>query len=580
VISSPFSSRTRVHEYGGGSFIVGHNAVCFSDFSDQRLYLVKDTDKPVPITPEGPLRYADGVVDAERGRLICVVEDHHAGPEREAANSIAAIDLKGERGIRPLVQGSDFYSSPRLSPDGTRLTWLTWNHPDMPFEAAELWTATIASDGAVHDAFHVAGGRDGSACQPRFSPDGTLYFVLERMGWWNLCRWSDGGVESLNDMEAEFAGPQWVFGMSHYAFESPGRIICSYVKLGTSYLASLNTHTRKLESIELPYTSIGAVQAGPGFAVLLAGSPVEASAIVHLNLADGRTHVIRRSASVRVEDGYTSIPTAIEFPTENGLTSHAFYYHPKNRDFVAPAESRPPLLVISHGGPTSATSSTFNPSVQYWTSRGFAVADVNYGGSTGYGRDYRHRLDGRWGIVDVDDCVNCARYLIDRGEVDPQRTAIRGGSAGGYTTLAALTFRQLFGAGASYYGVSDLEALARETHKFESRYLDRLVGPYPARRDLYAERSPINYPQRLSCPVIFFQGDEDRVVPPNQAERMFNALRTKGIAVAYLLFEGEQHGFRKAQNLKRALDAELYFYSRVFGFELPEPTQPVRIENL
>jgi len=297
-------------------------------------------------------------------------------------------------------------------------------------------------------------------------------------------------------------------------------------------------------------------------------------------LATGKIDVLRRSTDVAIEPGYLSVPQAIEFPTEHGLTAYALYYKPKNRDFVAPPVEQPPLLVISHGGPTGATSSTLNLAIQYWTSRGFAVADVNYGGSSGYGRAYRQRLDGQWGIVDVDDCINCARYLIEHGEVDGERTAIRGGSAGGYTTLAALTFRRLFKAGASYYGVSDLEALEKDTHKFESRYSDRIVGPYPDRRDLYLERSPINFVDRLSCPVIFFQGNEDRVVPPSQAEVMVNALRQKGVPVAYILFEGEQHGFRRAQNIKRALDAELYFYSRIFGLELADPIEPILIENL
>jgi dipeptidyl aminopeptidase/acylaminoacyl peptidase len=578
VTPAPFSARTRVHEYGGGSFIVQDNSIYFSNFADQRLYVTGDHSPPRPVTPEAELRYADGVIDARRQRIICVCEDH-SDPGSEASNSIVALDADGGA-ARRLMWGNDFYSSPRLSPDGTLLAWLTWNHPSMPWDAAELWIGRLTADGSVGNVTRLAGGLDQSVCQPRFSPDGTLYFVWEKTGWWNLHRWNGQKIDALCDMQAEFAGPQWVFGMSHYAFESAARIICSYTLSGTSYLASLDTSTLQLQRMEVPCSSISAVQAGPGFAVLLAGSPEEAQAVVRLDLSNGKHEVLRRSSEVKVEERYISIPSTIEFPTENGLTAHAFYYRPKNPQFAPPPGDKPPLLVVSHGGPTSAASSTLNLSVQYWTSRGFAVADVNYGGSAGYGRDYRRRLDGQWGIVDVNDCVNCARYLTNRGDVGAQRIAIRGGSAGGYTTLAALTFRDTFAAGASYYGVSDLEALARETHKFESRYLDSLIGPYPARRDLYAERSPIYSAEHLSCPVIFFQGDEDRVVPPNQAEKMVEVLRSKGIPVAYLLFAGEQHGFRKAENIKRALDAELYFYSRIFRFDLPEPVEPVRIDNL
>jgi dipeptidyl aminopeptidase/acylaminoacyl peptidase len=381
-------------------------------------------------------------------------------------------------------------------------------------------------------------------------------------------------------MEAEFGSPHWVFGQSTYVFESEKRIICAYSWNGEEYLAELDTGTLDLKEIKTQYSSFSSIKTVPGYAVFLAASPTEAASIVKLDLSTRKTEVLRKSTDVKVDSGYLTVPEAIEFPTENGLTSHALYYRPKNTDYKAPNGEKPPLMVISHGGPTSATSGSFSLSIQYWTSRGFAVADVNYGGSTGYGREYRQRLDGRWGLVDVDDCVNCARYLIERGEVDGERTAIRGGSAGGYTTLASLAFRDVFRAGASYYGVSDLEALETDTHKFESRYLDRIVAPYPEKRDVFIERSPIHHVDKLSCPVIFFQGDEDKIVPPDQAELMVNALREKGIPVAYLLFEGEQHGFRKAVNIKRALDAELYFYSKIFGFETADEIEPVTIENL
>jgi dipeptidyl aminopeptidase/acylaminoacyl peptidase len=578
VTPQPFNVRTRVHEYGGGAFRVDRGTVYFSDFVDQRLYRQAPNSTPEPITPDGGLRYADGVIDHRRNRMICVCEDH-ANNDKEPENFLAAIGIGGAWGLQNLVSGNDFYSSPRINPDGSLLAWLTWNHPNMPWDYTELWVGEIRQDGSIGNQTRIAGGKNESICQPLYSPDGTLYFISERTGWWNLYRWKDGAIEALYPMEAEFGAPHWVFGISTYAFES-SHLICSYLKDGLSHLAVLDPATHVFKEIKIPYTSISGVRAGPGFVILLAGSPTEAESIVRLEMASGKLETLARSTHVSVPPEYLSPPEAIEFPTEGGLTSHALYYGPKSGDYIGPVGEHPPLIVMSHGGPTGATSSTLDLEIQFWTSRGFAVADVNYGGSTGYGRAYRQRLDGKWGIVDVDDCTNCARYLIQRGEVDGRRTAIRGGSAGGYTTLAALTFRDVFKAGASYYGVSDLEGLARDTHKFESRYLDRVVGPYPASRDLYLERSPINHVERLSCPVIFFQGDEDKVVPTDQAELMVNALRRKGIPVAYILFQGEQHGFRKAQNIKRALDAELYFYSRIFGFGLADHIEPVSIDNL
>jgi len=576
-----FNVRTRVHEYGGGSFVVADGVVYFSNFADQRLYRQDLGAQPRPITPEADLRYADGVVDRQRGRLICVCEDH-TDPDREAVNSIVSLDLDPADGAsaQVFVSGNDFYASPRISPDGMRLAWLTWNHPNMPWDGTELWVGELQSDGSLGRAERVAGSVNESIFQPEWSPDGVLYFVSDRTGWWNLYRWRRERVEPVCQMEAEFGKPQWVFGMSTYAFESARRVICAYTRAGTWRIAALDTQTLRLEPVEIPCSSLGSVRATPGHVVFVGSSSKEPTSILRLDLCARRIEVLRCSSDVSIDAGYISTPQAIEFPTQNGRTAHAFFYAPWNRDHVASSHERPPLLVISHGGPTSATSSALDLGIQYWTSRGIAVLDVNYGGSTGYGRAYRQRLNGQWGVVDVDDCVNGARYLVERDKVDGERLIVRGGSAGGYTTLCALTFRDVFSVGASYFGVSDLEALARDTHKFESRYLDRLIGPYPEQRDLYSERSPIHFAERISCPVIFFQGLEDKVVPPSQAELMVGALREKGLPVAYVPFEGEQHGFRQAENIKRALDAELYFYSRVFGFEPAEPVEPVSIENL
>ena len=569
VNSPPFNARTRVHEYGGGAFLVdgpaayfsNFPAVYFSNFNDQRLYRAQAGETPVAITPEAPWRYADGVADHSHQRLICVREDHSSAG-REAVNTLVTIDLAHDRGIQVLVEGNDFYSNPRVSPDGGQLAWLTWNHPNMPWDGTELWVAEIETDGRLSRQKQIAGGLAESIFQPEWSPDGQLFFVSDRSGWWNLCRHREGVTETLLEMEAEFGLPQWVFGQSTYAFESPGRIICAYTQNGTWHLARIDTSRCSMEPIETVYTHISQVRAGAGKAVFRGGAGRLPAGIVELDLETGESQVLRQSFEVKTAVGRCiSAPEAIEFPTGNSLTAHGLFYPPYNPDYRPPAGELPPLIIKSHGGPTGATSGDLSLDIQYWTSRGFAVFDVNYGGSTGYGRAYRERLVDHWGIVDVDDCVNAAQYLVEQGRVDGDRLIIKGGSAGGYTTLAALTFRGAFKAGASYYGVGDLEALARDTHKFESRYLDRLIGPYPERKDLYRERSPIHFVERLNTPVIFFQGSEDKVVPPNQAEMMVEALQKKGLAVSYFLFDGEQHGFRGAETIKRTLDAELYFYA-------------------
>ncbi|MFN0087988.1 MAG: prolyl oligopeptidase family serine peptidase [Blastocatellia bacterium] len=576
VTPAPYNVRTRVHEYGGGSFAFASGGVLFSNFTDQRLYRQMPGEAPRPITPEAELRYADGVFDSRRGRLICVREDHTV-PGREAVNTIAAVGLGEGAEQQTLAEGADFFASPRLSPDGTRLVWIQWNHPNMPWDGTELWEADLFPDGAPGERRRIAGGVSESIFQPEWSPDGVLHFVSDRTGWWNLYRAIDGRIEALCPMNAEFGQPLWVFGISTYAFESPSRIVCAYAENGYSRLAVLDTGTGVLRRIETPYTFIDGICAAEGSVVFTTASPTESLSIVRFEISTGAFEPIRRSSDAAVDPAFVSIPRAIEYPTENGLTAHAFFYPPVNRDYAAPEGERPPLLVKIHGGPTSATSATLRLTNQYWTSRGIAVLDVNYGGSSGYGRAYRDRLKGAWGVVDVDDCVNGAKFLVEQGLVDGDRLAITGGSAGGYTVLCALVFRDLFKAGASHFGVSDLIALDEDTHKFESRYTLGLVGES---RDLYIERSPIHHTDRLNAPVIFFQGLEDRIVPPNQSERMVDALRAKGLPVAYVTFEGEQHGFRQAANIKRALDGEFYFYSRIFGFDLADPVEPVPIENL
>jgi dipeptidyl aminopeptidase/acylaminoacyl peptidase len=565
--SSTFNVRSRVHEYGGGAFAVQDGTVYFSNFADQRLYRQDAAQAPRPITPAGEpasaLRYADGVIDRQRGRLICVHEDHTG--LGQAVNTLVSLDLSGAGASKTLVAGNDFYSTPRLSPDGMRVAWLTWKHPDMPWVAAEAWVGEIEGDGMVAKARRVAGGPDESVFQPQWSPDGDLWFVSDRgRGWWNLHRERVGAIEPMAPMDAEFGQAHWNFAMSTFAFESAQRVVCCFVRDGVWRLAELDTRTRRFEQIPLPFTSLSQLRAGPGRAVFLGGSPSEATALIELDLGTRTYRVIRRSAVLSDElRPYISVAQPISFPTAGGETAHALYYPPHSPRFTAPAGEKAPVLVKSHGGPTASASSTLSLAVQYWTSRGIGVLDVNYRGSTGYGRPYRLRLEGQWGILDVEDCVAGARHLIETEGADPERLMISGGSAGGYTTLRALTpaNEKTFSAGASYYGVSDLAALARDTHKFESRYLDWLIGPYPLEQQTYAERSPIRHIDRLSVPVIFFQGAEDRIVPPNQTEMMVAGLKNRGLPVGYFLFDGEQHGFRKAENIKRALDAELYFYA-------------------
>ncbi len=579
VTPAPYSARSRVHEYGGGAYAVADGSVYFSNVSDGRVYVQRSGALPEALTPDGPWRYADFEVDRRYGRLICVREDH-GDASREPVNTL--VEVRTDRADMPrvLVHGGDFYASPRLSPDGAHLAYLAWNHPNMPWDGTELWVADRRPDGTLAAAVRVAGGPEESIFQPQWSPDGVLYFVSDRSGWWNLYRWRDGTVEALCAMAAEFGLPQWNFGMSTYGFADAERVVCAYAQGGVRRLAVLHTRTGEFRPLDCSYVDVDSVHAAGGRAVFVGGTSTEVPAVVELDLGTLRCRVRRRATDEQLDRGYLSAPQAIDFRTGNGATAHAFFYPPCNLECVAPATERPPLLVMSHGGPTAAASSTLRLAVQYWTSRGIAVLDVNYRGSTGYGRAYRRQLDGQWGVVDVDDCVNAARHVVERGLVDGARLAIRGSSAGGFTTLCALTFHDVFKAGASYYGIGDLEALQRDTHKFESHYEARLVGPYPARRDLYRTRSPIHSTDRLSCPVIFFQGLDDAVVPPSQAEAMVAALRAKRLPVAYVAFAGEAHGFRRAENIQRALEAELYFYSRVFGFTPADPLEPVAIENL
>jgi len=575
-----FNTRNRVHEYGGGSFVVADDYVFFSNFSDQLVYRVdlKSKSTPTPITSVPQIFYADFSYDSRRNRIICVREDHTV--KGEAVNSIASLDPEGKEDPNILLSGNDFYSTARLSPDGTRIVWLTWNHPNLPFFSSEIWIGDVSADGMIRNERKIAGGPDESIAEPRWSPENIVYFASDKSNWWNIYRFNGSDVEPVCETSAEFASPHWVFGLSSYAFVSERKIVCQYSRDGRSHLAFIDTNSGDLRNIETPFSEIDYVDAKDESVVFLAGSPTMSDKLVRLDLNSENFEVIYPKQELKISDAYLSRPESISFPTSNGLMAYGLFYAPKNENYQGPKDNPPPLIVVSHGGPTSSTHSSLNLEIQFWTSRGFGVLDVNYGGSTGYGREYRKRLIGQWGIVDVDDCVNGAMFLTREKRADESKLVIRGGSAGGYTTLCALTFRKAFKSGASYYGISDLETFVSDTHKFESRYLEILVGPYPQMREVYRRRSAINYLDDISAPVIFFQGLDDKVVPPNQAESMFEALKKKGLPTAYVPFEGEQHGFRQAKNLIRALEAELYFYSRVFGFETAEKIRPVKIENL
>jgi dipeptidyl aminopeptidase/acylaminoacyl peptidase len=574
VLPQPWNARTRVHEYGGGAWTAADGVLWFTGFADQRLYrLDADGQQPVPVTPEPPVpagvRHADLRVVDGGAAVLAVRETHSAsGAAADVVNEIVRVDRDG--GTQVLVSGPDFVSDPRPAPDGTTLAWLQWNHPDMPWDAAQLVVRTAGGSETV-----VAGGPGESVVQPVWGADGSLWFLCDRTDVWSLYRLRPGGraAELVLDVGSDIAGPPWVFGQSRYALLDDGRIAVAYGRGGADRLAVVEPGGIPRE-LDLPYAAYRGIVAQGTAVVCVAGGPADEPVVLRIDVDDASPEILRPARDLGLDPAWFSRPEHVTFPTPDDGTgieqAHALVYPPANPGARAPEGGLPPLLVVVHGGPTAAASPVLDLGIQYWTSRGFCVADVDYRGSTGYGRRYREALKGRWGVVDLDDVVACARYLADAGRVDPARMAIRGGSAGGYTTLAALTMRSgVFTAGASHFGVADLGALAAETHKFESRYLDGLVAPWPSGADVYAERSPINHVDALDTPLAVFQGDEDEVVPPAQAEVIVAALRAKGVPHAYRLFAGEQHGFRKAENIRAALDGELSFYSQVWGFGLP-----------
>lgn len=576
-----------VHEYGGGAWAIHDGVVYYSERSDDRLHRIvvgaaATGATAEAITPAGAMRYADLIPDPRRNRLLAIREDHRAGDA--PINEIVAIPL-GPAGAVPsdpivLVSGADFYGPLALSPDGEHLAWLTWQLPDMPWDGSELWVADLDAEGRPVGARRVAGSRSESIAEPRWSPDGRLHFVSDRTDWWNLYRReADRSITALAPLETEFAGPQWVFGLSTYGFAGDGSVVAVSHDHATDHLWRIDGG-RPPYRLVLPYLAIEGLAVAGDRVVIVGGQPSEPDHVAAV-VADGpdtAVVILRRTSPVAFDPAAVCVPEPVEFPTEGGLTAHALFYRPTNPDFAGPADARPPLVVRSHGGPTSGTHRGFVGSIQYLVSRGIAVVDVDYGGSTGYGRAYRSRLDGNWGVVDVDDCLNAGRHLASVGEVDPARMACEGGSASGYTTLAMLAFRPgAMAAGVSYFGIGDLTGFDLTTHKFESRYTERLVGPLPETEALWRERSPILHAERISVPMLILQGLDDKVVPPSQAEQIVVGLKAKGIPHAYLAYEGEGHGFRKLENIRRSYEAELSFYGQVFGFTPADDLPPLEL---
>jgi dipeptidyl aminopeptidase/acylaminoacyl peptidase len=579
--------RTRVHEYGGLAFTDAGGRLLFSHDADQRLYVLANGRPPQPLTPSG-FRYADGAVSADGTCAYFVREDHRAAGEPR--NEIVAIDPAHASEGTVLFGESDFVAFPRPSPDGRRIAFISWSHPQMPWDGSYLHVGTRVGD-RLDELQTVAGGTSESVIEPCWDADGTLYFLSDRSGWWNLHRWRDGQVEAVTTLAAELlaaemGGPLWQLGQSSYALLGDGRALACISRNARDALALIDLASGAVTPLPLPYVvygSLGRLDEHTAFAV--AAAEDDLPALIAIDLADGRHTVVRRPTDTPLPKSYVSRGEAIEFPTApaadgSARIAHAFFYRPCNPGYEAPPGEKPPLMVELHGGPTGHRSPNLSLNKQFWTTRGFAVVDVNYGGSSGFGRAYRERLRGQWGVVDLADAVAAVRCLVETGRVDPKRVVIRGGSAGGFTVLSALAFTNVFAAGVNYYGVADLELLAADTHKFESRYLDSLVAPLPEGRAIYRARSPIHHLEGMNSALITFQGAEDKAVPPEQSRAIVAAVRARGMPVAYLEFEGEQHGFRRAENITRALEAEIYFLGRVLGYTPADAVAPVAIDNL
>ncbi len=581
VIPTGFDVRTMVHEYGGGSYTVAARTVYFSNCHDQRIYRVRDGASPEALTSLPKVarshRYADFVI-SPKGGWLCSIRERHQ-PQLEPTNDLVALSIDEVRSPHVLASGYDFYSSPRFNIDGTRICWICWNHPNMPWDGCELWVADFSQAGSLSNETRVAGSKQESIVQPEWAACGDLYFVSDASGWWNLSVWDGQITRPFLQETVDHSQPAWQFGYSSYGFSTNGSVVLGADFSNSSTLRCFSNDGKELTGLSSGHSTARYVTIKDDHAFFVGSSVTSLPEIVSINMITGIHSIVQRSSTLELDITNISKPQSIAFPTNDNKQAYGFYYPPWNAQACGKEREKPPLLVISHGGPTGAAIPDLNLRVQFWTSRGFAVVDVDYRGSTGYGRSYRDALKPMWGIVDTADCIAAADFLVEQGLADKARLAIRGSSAGGYTAINALTFHNRFAVGATYYGVTDLKALVDDTHKFESRYLDGLIGPYPEARLLYHDRSAIHYTDRLESPMIIFQGLEDAIVPPSQAELMASMLRKKGIPFACLYFDDEQHGFRKAKNIKRCLEAELYFYGRVLKFWPSDNINPISIEN-
>ena len=578
VAPASFNVRSRIHEYGGGALSVGRNAVYFTHFDDQSLLRLAPGGAPEVLIPAGKRRFANCIEDSQRSRLICVLEDHsHAG---EARNSLVSLSASSPSEPRVLFAGSDFVSAPSLDADGKRVAFLSWKHPNMPWDDVQLLVAELQDDGSVAGIATLNEGRHEAVLEPRWGPDGKLYFLSDRDNWWNLYRVENGAVRQLTHAKFELGRPAWRLNQRLYDFLPDGRIAALCNDSGTEGLVLIAPETGRIERVAPDLVGTGSLAVMGTSIFLVAGYADRPGGLFAFDANSGSLTLLRESRASALPPEYVSIGTALSFPTGDGETAHGFYYPPRNPNFRGPAGAAPPLIMTVHGGPTAHATAALNLAIQFWTTRGFAVFDLNYRGSTGFGRAYRHSLYPHWGSKDVEDAVSAARFLADSGRADRDKLLIRGGSAGGFTVLAAHAFHAVFAAGANHFGVSDMEALATDTHKFESRYLDQLVGPYPAMKEKYRALSPIHRPEGFKRPLIVFQGLDDKIVPPSQSEAIVQALKERGVPVAYLAFAGEQHGFRDARNIVRVLEAELYFYGKVLGFTPADAIEPVEIANL
>ena len=577
LLNAPWNARSRVHEYGGTCVIAVGDTFYFVNFQDQGLYRLDPGNEPVLVSAAPGRRLADLTFDARRNRLLAVAEQHHQGAQAPD-NFIVTIHL-GSGAVEPLITGHDFFAAPRLSPDGTRLAWLAWDHPNMPWDAAALYVANVDAEGTIAVPLHIDGSTTASTYQPEWTSRGDLVFIGEQGGFWNPWIYKDGKARAIHSEDAEYGLPMWGLGSRSYTLLDDDTLLCQRIRAGVAELVCLRISDGTCKVLQSDWQRFTQLCSDTARAWFIGERHDRAAAIVERQLDSGKETIVATGGDNAFDVAF-SAPERITFPTGAGAVAHAFYYAPVNNEYTGPPGENPPLLVATHGGPTGAASPALSLRVQYFTSRGWAVVDLDYRGSTGYGRAYRDSLKGSWGIADVEDAVAAVDYLAARGSIDAQRVAIRGGSAGGYTTLAALAFTTRFRAGVSYYGIGDLAALARDTHKFESRYTDSLVAPWPEGENVYAARSPLNFLDQFNCPAIFFQGALDKIVPPNQAEAMVAALRAKGIPVAYVLFEDEGHGFRNGENIRQAMAAEYYFLAKVFGFVPAESLPAIPITNL